>query len=128
MNRILRTLIASLYAAHLIVNPISLVKAADDTATLNDIRIEGDNVVLDLSQLMPYDIFTLSSPWRLVIEMPETEYKASFSRKNVKAPIVSRIRGYQFKENPLIARVVLDLNGPVDYNATAGNSTDYRGS
>lgn len=90
--------------------------------TLTNIDADSDRVVLSLSQLMPYDIFTLSSPQRLVVEIPGTLYKAGFSKKNVQGALVRRVRGYQFKENPLIARVVIDLAAPVDYKANAENN------
>jgi len=121
MKPFLRSLIAGVYFLQLVLYPNSIAKAQGPPA-LTDVRIEGESVVLDMTQLMPYDIFTLSSPWRLVIEIPGTSYNAGFSRKKVGSGLIRRIRGYQFKENPLIARVVLDLKGPVDYNANASDS------
>lgn len=120
----IRALVAGLYFLHLTIQP-GITAYNDDGVpipALTDIYTDGEGIVLDLTQLMPYDIFTLSSPWRLVIEIPGTEYKAKFSKKNARTSLVNRIRGYQFKENPLIARVVLDLREPVDYNASAGDS------
>jgi len=96
-----------------------MAEDASSVPALNGIRTDGDQVILELSQLMPYDVFTLSSPWRLVIEVPGTMYKAGFSKKNVDGRLVKRIRGYQFKENPLITRVVVDVSSPVDYKTTA---------
>lgn len=124
MNRIVRILLAQFYFLSLVFYP-GVLNAEEDSQSVplvRDVRVEGENVVVDLSQLLPYDIFTLSSPWRLVVEIPGAQYKANFSRKNVKTKNVRRIRGYQFKEDPLISRVVLDLTGPVDYKANAGNS------
>jgi type II secretory pathway component GspD/PulD (secretin) len=73
---------------------------------------------LELSQLTPYNVNLLSSPWRLNIEIPDVLYKTGFKQKNINGVLVKRIRGYQFKENPLITRVVIDLNDPVDYKST----------
>ncbi len=95
---------------------------SSDVPSLTNIQAEGDRVVLELSQLMPYDVFTLTSPQRLVVEIPGVVYKAGFSKKNVEGTLVRRVRGYQFKENPLISRVVIDLSAPVDYKATAENN------
>ena len=118
MKKFLRPLLAGLYAATLVIMP-AMAEDTSSVPALTGIRTDGDQVVLELSQLMPYDVFTLSSPWRLVIEVPGTMYKAGFSKKNVDGKLIKRIRGYQFKENPLITRVVVDVSSPVDYKTTA---------
>ncbi len=109
-------LISQIVLANLQGDPSSGVPA------LTSLKAEGDKVTISLSQLMPYDVFTLTSPQRLVVEIPGVLYKAGISKKNVEGGLVRRIRGYQFKENPLISRVVIDLSYPVDYKTTAENN------
>src|SRR5258708_38380494 len=112
MKILSRTLVAGLLMFQTVFAPLH-GDPSSAVPALTNIRAEGDRVVLDLSQLMPYDVFTLTSPQRLVIEIPGTLYKAGFSKKNVEGALVRRVRGYQFKENPLISRVVVDLAAPV---------------
>ncbi|MCG3203908.1 MAG: hypothetical protein KCHDKBKB_00585 [Elusimicrobia bacterium] len=121
MKFIYRPLLSGLFLTQLILSPLHGDPAASIPAITN-IKAEGDSVVLSLSQLMPYDVFTLTSPQRLVVEIPGTLYKAGFSKKNIEGALIRRIRGYQFKENPLISRVVIDLVYPVDYKASADNN------
>jgi len=118
MTKYLRPLLAGLYAVSLFVTP-AMAEDASSVPALTGIRTDGDQVVLELSQLLPYDVFTLSSPWRVVIEVPGASYKADFSKKSVDGKLIKRIRGYQFKENPLVTRVVIDVAAPVDYRTSA---------
>jgi len=137
MKRFVRPLLATLYVAQLALVPamgdptpaaVAPPPAAANnkptpTPSLMKVSADGDQVTLEFSQLMPYDIFTLTSPLRLVVEIPATLYNAGFSKKPVDSNLIRSVRGYQFKENPLIARVVVDLRVPVDYKTnTSGNS------
>lgn len=127
MKPIVRIVTAFFYIAHLSIVPVAGDPVADSSATsdapaLTDIQIQDQDVVLGLSHLMPYDVFTLDSPARLIIEIPGVLYKAGFNKKNVNSALVRRIRGYQFKENPLISRVVIDLQEPVDYKTSASDN------
>jgi type IV pilus assembly protein PilQ len=90
-----------------------------DIPTVTAVQVNNDQITLSLSQLMPYDVFSLTSPDRLVIEVPGTAYRAGNTIKRSGGTLVKRVRGYQFKESPLISRIVLDLNSPVDYKAAA---------
>lgn len=124
---LLRSMMIVLYLIQLTVLPTRAEPASSTTpvsmATLNDIQIQGEDVVLNFSQLMPYDVYMLENPWRLVVEIPDVRYKAGFDRKTVSTSLVSRIRGYQYKENPLVSRVILDLKAPVDYKTAANESS-----
>jgi len=120
MNRFIKLFLSGIYLLHIAVYPLQGAPSKyGSVPTINDVMVDGNSVTLDLSQMMPYDVLTLSSPWRLVLEVPGTVYKAKFNRKTVSSDLIKRIRGYQFKENPLIARVVLDLKVPVDYRSSA---------
>jgi hypothetical protein len=116
-----RRFMACLYAIQLVITP-AMGDPTSDAPTLMDVQTEGEEIVLQLSQLVPYDAYLLDSPWRLVIEMRETKYGAGFKMKNIENTLVSRVRGYQFKENPLVSRVILDLKAPVDYKTNASGN------
>src|SRR5262249_16724790 len=108
MNLNARRVVATLYLLHLIVTPVLGDPAAEETPRLTDVRADGDNIVFQLSRLVAYDAYLLDSPWRLVVEIPQAQYATGFKVKSVSTPLVSRVRGYQFKENPLVARLILD--------------------
>lgn len=114
----------ALYLMQLAAPPVGAQPAEEEAAVphLLDVRAEGDQIVLELSQLLPYKTTTLSSPWRLIVEIPGALYRAGFSKRNLDLPLVRRVRGYQFKETPLISRVVLDLNAPVDFKSDVSGS------
>ncbi len=66
--------------------------------------------VLDLSEPMPYAIFTLPNPPRLVVDLPEATIKLPTS-KTMKTPLVKALRSGLFA--PGLSRLVFDLTGPV---------------
>jgi len=120
MKNFLRVLIAGGYVLTLSIYPAMAETPA--APSISDVHAEGNQLSLEMSQLMPYDVFTLTSPWRLVVEVPGTMYKAAAGKLKIDGPLIRRIRGYQFKQNPLISRIVVDLNNPVDYkSSTEGN-------
>jgi hypothetical protein len=125
MKNLMRQVVVALYLMQLSAPPIGGQPAEEDESSvpqLLDVRAEGDQIVLELSQILPYDTTTLSSPWRLIVEIKGALYRAGFSKKNLDLALVRRVRGYQFKETPLISRVVLDLNAPVDFKADVSGS------
>ncbi len=66
--------------------------------------------VLDLSEPLPYAIFTLPNPPRLVVDLPEVDFKLPASN-NMKIPMVKALRSGLFA--PGLSRLVFDLTGPV---------------
>jgi len=117
MNTFFRKLFLLVYMAQLTFLP-AVADPATTTAII-DLKAENNQITMELTQLMPYDVYTLESPSRLVIEVPQTQYKAGFSKKEINEGLIRRIRGYQYKENPLISRIVVELTGNVDYKANA---------
>lgn len=112
---------ACVYCVQLIGAPLtgSTAPAGESSVpAVQDVRVEGSDVIIELSQLMPYKTSSMTSPWRLIIEIPGTLYKTGFSKKDLNTLLVRRVRGYQFKETPLVSRVVVDLNAPVDYKSS----------
>ncbi len=71
-------------------------------------------MVLDLNEITDFRAFILSSPPRLVIDLPEFSWKAG-SPKKLKRSMVTDIR--QGKLTPEISRIVFDLNQTVTINS-----------
>ncbi len=70
---------------------------------------EGEQrVVLDLSEPAPFRIFTLENPYRVVIDLPELDWR--FSAPKLPNGVVSAVRFGLFQ--PGRSRMVLDLNAP----------------
>lgn len=68
-------------------------------------------LVLDMDEAVDFRVFTLASPWRLAIDLPEFTWQAGI----VKAPLRSHVKNIrQGILQPGIARIVLDLDTPID--------------
>jgi type IV pilus assembly protein PilQ len=105
----------------LLLFPASLI-ARQDFKTLDAIKIDGDSVVMTLSGKIKFHAFKISDPPRLVVELINTEYNASRHMIRGSSPIVERIRGAQYKNEPVkVARIVLDLKKSVDYQIKENN-------
>ncbi|MSP43061.1 MAG: AMIN domain-containing protein [Alphaproteobacteria bacterium] len=82
-------------------------------------RIEGltltdeahrTRIILNLSSAMPYSIFSLADPYRIVIDLPEVAWAAKSRSASSHAGLVS---GYRFGLfQPANSRLVLDLARP----------------
>lgn len=78
---------------------------------------EADSIRIDVICTKPvkFDIKKLSDPERLIIDIPNTIFKAGkFTEVNKGA--VLRLRASQFKLDPLQSRVVIDLAREASYN------------
>ena len=65
---------------------------------------------LTLSKSAPVSVFTLGEPYRLILDLPETDFRRVRKRK---APRGGMINGYRFGLiSPGRSRVVIDLDGP----------------
>lgn len=71
---------------------------------------EKTRIVLNLSGRLPYSLFTLSDPYRIVIDLPEVEWSSDSRSANSNTGLVS---GYRFGLfQPGNSRFVLDLQHP----------------
>lgn len=81
---------------------------------VKDIRlgaVEGrTRVVVELSEDADYKLFTLSDPYRAVINLPETKWEIPESVQD--KGLVSGVRFGAFE--PGVGRIVVDLRGPVN--------------
>jgi len=116
MKNLIKLWIIIVYSLNLALTPIAGQPVqGEGTPTLKDVRADKNDIVIELTQLMPYKINNLPDQTKIIIDITGAVYKTGFTKKNLETDLVRRVRGYQFKENPLIARVVLDLKDPVDY-------------
>jgi N-acetylmuramoyl-L-alanine amidase len=67
-------------------------------------------LVLELSNRVPYKIFTLADPYRVVIDFPEVAWRVPRARMRASAGLVSQFRFGLFQ--PGNSRVVIDTTAP----------------
>ncbi|MBN1383447.1 MAG: type IV pilus secretin PilQ [Elusimicrobia bacterium] len=96
---------------------------------LKDITVKSDPtkdvISISVNTKTKYNIFRISNPDRLVIDLNDCEHDAS-KKKNISmnTQLISKIRSGQFKNDPVkIARTVVELKKSVDYSAK-GTGTD----
>lgn len=101
----------ALCAAGIYLLQTSAAQAGDRILGLRlDDHSEKTRIVLDLTGKLPYALFTLSDPYRIVIDLPEVEWSAKSRSANSNAGLVS---GYRFGLfQPGNSRFVLDLQQP----------------
>jgi N-acetylmuramoyl-L-alanine amidase len=91
--------------------------ARADRPVVYDVRLgehaEKTRVVLDLSESITYEVFTLAQPYRVVIDLPALTWKASAAAGR---GLVERYRFGQFK--PGTSRIVFDVTEPVGIKAS----------
>ncbi len=85
-------------------------------AVVQDIRVgvhagEKTRLVLDLDSKLPYRIFALANPYRVVIDFPELEWKVTAPTEPIRKGIVSNYRFGLFQAGN--SRLVVDLRQPV---------------
>ncbi len=71
----------------------------------------GTRVVLDITGDVHHKVFTLPDPYRVVIDLPEVEWRLPGRTLSVGNGLVRQFRYGLFK--PGVSRVVLDVSGPV---------------
>ena len=91
-----------------------MAQTASAETVAKDIRIgvykNKTRVVLELSRDVRYKIFTLSAPYRIVLDLPDIKWAVPATTVRLKGGIIAGLRYGQFQ--PGNARVVLDLISP----------------
>ncbi|MFB0527168.1 MAG: secretin N-terminal domain-containing protein [bacterium] len=78
------------------------------------------NIIITITGPIKYHCFKITNPPRLVVEMTNTVHNWKQKELEVGDFLLKRIRSGQYQNEPVkIARVVLDLERPVDYESTA---------
>ncbi len=89
---------------------VSATSLAGSNVSVDAVRLFSDaetsRVVLGLSDTTPYRIFTLSNPHRIVIDIPNTRFRADTQQLDYSTSVVQGIRSGPRKGG---VRVVLDL-------------------
>jgi type IV pilus assembly protein PilQ len=107
--------------------PIVELKKVAPATEVRDVRIEEEqnhvDVVLVGDGSFTYDIFELSNPNRIVIDLKSVSVAAGV--KNVvqaSNDMLSRVRVAQYQTSPKVARAVIDLNSRLPYSVTPKGS------
>lgn len=101
----------------MMTNPmIAIAKDGKNQATIaKDARLGGDSArtrfVADLSAATDYRIFTLSDPYRIIIDLPDVSFKLPQGLGSIGKGLVSAFRYGLFA--PGKSRIVIDVIGPV---------------
>jgi len=78
------------------------------------------NIIISTTGPVKYHCFKITNPPRLVVEMTNTVHNWKEKELEVGDFLLKRIRSGQYQNEPVkIARVVLDLAKPVDYESVA---------
>lgn len=78
------------------------------------------NIIITTTGPIKYHCFKITNPPRLVVEMTNTVHNWKQKELEVGNFLLKRIRSGQYQNEPVkIARVVLDLERPVEYESTA---------
>lgn len=93
----------------LLLVPFSAEAGLAVTAVRVGTQPPATRLVLDLTEPVSYRLFTLTSPYRVVIDLPELIWQADAEAID-NFGVVARLRVGLFK--PGTSRIVLDLNGP----------------
>ena len=75
------------------------------------IHADSTRVVLDLSSNLAYTIFTLPKPYRVVIDLPEVDWRIPPTAPSGGKGLVNRFRYGLFR--PGTSRLVLDVKSPI---------------
>lgn len=97
--------------------PPSQPRGGSISLTGIDIGGDGGQVTVSLATDAPaqYRTMVLKGPDRLVIDLPGTVVRTAGSSLDVNRGGVRRIRWAQFKRTPPVARVVVDMEGRLDF-------------
>ena len=99
----------------LLLTPLFGPEAVAAEAAVTGIRLGeqtyGTRVVLDITGQVEHKVFTLPDPYRVVIDLPEVEWRLPGKTLSVGRGLVRQFRYGLFR--PGVSRVVLDVSGPV---------------
>ncbi|HIJ84071.1 MAG: N-acetylmuramoyl-L-alanine amidase [Magnetococcales bacterium] len=105
---------ACVSAAGLILPP-SITQASLRPNRITDLRVwtapDHTRVVFDLSQMAKHNLFRLSNPERLVVDLLDVSLDVDPARMNQSDPVVTRIR--TGTPSPNVVRTVFELNSEI---------------
>lgn len=104
-----------------------------DLATVNGIGFENNQLNIAVSKKVQPTIFKMTSPDRIVVDIPYSTFAPNFSANQVldanysgyidivDHAIVTKIRYAMFSQDPSTVRVVIDMNAASNYEITTNN-------
>lgn len=103
--------------------PLSTVSDSTDATEVTDIHIDQKDETVDVVLVgdgtFHYDVFELSNPNRIVVDLKSVSIAPGI--RNVTSSgheLFSKVRLAQYKTAPKVARAVIDLNHKVPYSVT----------
>ncbi|MBI3551209.1 MAG: type IV pilus secretin PilQ [Elusimicrobia bacterium] len=112
-----KRLAAAVLSAIIAFPPGSLpVLWAEDGASVDSIKVAGDQVQIGVSAETQYTSRVTATPPRLILDLSGTQYKAGAKAFTASGQYLKGVRGSQFKPSPeMVSRVVLDLKEMTGY-------------
>jgi len=105
-------------ASHAQSHP-QLVASSDSPATVRSVRVlaayDGPAVEIISSRPLVPAISKINDPSRLVIDLPNAVLSGPKNKLDFRSQEISGIRINQFQQAPPVARIVVDLAGPITY-------------
>lgn len=90
-----------------------------EQANLKSISYDENALHIRLDRSVPYRVFTLSRPARVVVELSHTIHGPRPYEASVTGGVLHRIRSAQFKTSPdMVTRIVLDVDKMMPYRTT----------
>lgn len=112
---ILASLVAGASAAGAQTAAAPLIDSSGGVTSVNDTNVVGDNkrtrFVIGLERTVEYQVFSLNSPNRVIVELPEVKLQLPTISGNAPVGLVRSFRGGV--SAPGRTRVVIDVTGPV---------------
>jgi len=91
------------------------VSVAHAQTTINNVRVGqhdgATRLVIDLNQSTGFQLFTLGTPYRVVLDLPNAEWKLARNAIQVNRGLVRSVRFGRFNRN--VSRIVVDLKAPI---------------
>jgi N-acetylmuramoyl-L-alanine amidase len=108
----------AVFASLMLIGLFAANAASAGEPVVYDVRFgehaDKTRVVLDLSESVAYEVFTLAQPYRVVIDLPSVAWRAPDGGATGRG-VVEHYRFGQFK--PGTSRIVFDVTGPVGIKA-----------
>lgn len=96
----------------------SVLSKPEGQANLKSISYDKSALRIRLDRSVPYRVFSLSRPPRVVVELSRTVHGPKPYEASVSDGVLDRIRSAQFKSSPeMVTRVVLDVKKMVPYQS-----------
>jgi len=119
----LRTALLLFPLLSFLAHPALVAADSSPAISLLDVQCEtadkGALVRIILSEAAEFKLGSISDPDRLFLDFSGVLHPGSTRRLEVGSPVVRAIRSGQCSEDPLIARVVIELPAPVEYRTKA---------